>query len=80
VACVTEIYGAREEPVDGVSGKLLVDHLAEIRPGMPVGWAPGLNDAAALVAARARRGDLVLTVGAGDVDKAVPLLLEKLAA
>jgi UDP-N-acetylmuramate--alanine ligase len=80
VACVTEIYGAREEPVDGVSGKLLVDHLAEIRPGMPMGWAPGLDDAAALVAARARRGDLVLTVGAGDVDKAVPLLLEKLAA
>jgi UDP-N-acetylmuramate--alanine ligase len=80
VACVAEIYGAREEPVNGVSGKLLVDHLVEIRPGMPVGWAPQLDDAAALVAARARRGDLVLTVGAGDVDKAVPLLLEKLAA
>jgi UDP-N-acetylmuramate--alanine ligase len=80
LACVTEIYGAREEPLDGVSGKILVDHLAEVRPGMAVGWAPALPDAAALVAARARRGDLVLTVGAGDVDKAVPLLLEKLAA
>ena len=47
---------------------------------MPIGWAPTLEDAAAMVAARVRPGDLVLTVGAGDVDKTIPLLLEKLAA
>jgi UDP-N-acetylmuramate--alanine ligase len=80
LACVTDIYAAREEPVDGVSGKLVVDELAALRPGMPIGWGPRLADAAALVAARARPGDLVLTVGAGDVDKAIPLMLEKLAA
>jgi UDP-N-acetylmuramate--alanine ligase len=80
LACVTDIYAAREEPVDGVSGKLVVDELAALRPGMPIGWGPTLADAATLVAARARRGDLVLTVGAGDVDKAIPLMLEKLAA
>ena len=79
VACVTEIYAAREDPVDGVTGKLVVERLAELRPGMPVGWAPGLEDAAALVAGHARAGDIVLTVGAGDVDRAVPLLLERLA-
>jgi UDP-N-acetylmuramate--alanine ligase len=78
VACVTEIYAAREEPVDGVSGKLVVERLVELRPGMPVGWAPALDDAAALVAERARPGDLVLTVGAGDVDRAVPLILDRL--
>jgi UDP-N-acetylmuramate--alanine ligase len=78
VACVTEIYAAREEPVDGVSGKLIVDRLVEIRPGMPVGWAPALDAAAALVAELARAGDLVLTVGAGDVDRAVPLILDRL--
>jgi UDP-N-acetylmuramate--alanine ligase len=78
VACVTEIYAAREEPVNGVSGKLIVDRLVEIRPGMLVGWAPALDAAAALVAERARPGDLVLTVGAGDVDRAVPLILDRL--
>jgi UDP-N-acetylmuramate--alanine ligase len=78
VACVTEIYAAREEPVDGISGKLVADRLVEIRPGMPVGWAPALDDAAALLAERARPGDLVLTVGAGDVDRAVPLILDRL--
>ena len=80
VACVTDVYAAREEPVEGVSGKLIVDALAAVRPGMPIGWGPALDDAAAILAARARPGDLVLTVGAGDVDKTIPLILEKLAA
>jgi UDP-N-acetylmuramate--alanine ligase len=78
-ACVTEIYPAREEPVAGVSGKLVVDALAEIRPGMPIGWAPTVEEGARFLARRARDGDVVLTVGAGDVDRAVPLLLEELA-
>jgi UDP-N-acetylmuramate--alanine ligase len=78
VACVTEIYAAREDPVDGVSGKVIVDSLVELRPGMRVGWAPALDDAAVLLAAQARPGDLVLTVGAGDVDRAVPLILDRL--
>jgi UDP-N-acetylmuramate--alanine ligase len=78
-ACVTEIYRAREEPLPGVSGRLIVDELATVRPGMRIGWAPSLEDAAALVAAWARPGDTVLTLGAGDVDRAAPLILEALA-
>jgi UDP-N-acetylmuramate--alanine ligase len=78
-ACVTEIYPAREEPVLGVSGRLIVDELARLRPGMRVGWAPALEDAAALVAGWARPGDTILTLGAGDVDRAAPLILEALA-
>jgi UDP-N-acetylmuramate--alanine ligase len=80
VAAVTEIYPAREEPVAGVSGKLVVDRLAELRPGMPVGWTPRVEDGARLLAERARSGDVALTVGAGDVNRAVPLILEGLAA
>ena len=78
-ACVTEIYPAREEPLPGVSGRLIVDELALLRPGMSIGWAPGLEDAARLVAAWARPGDTVITLGAGDVDRAAPLILEALA-
>jgi UDP-N-acetylmuramate--alanine ligase len=78
IACVTEIYPAREEPIPEVSGKLVVDRLAEVRPGMRVGWAPALPDAASLVASLARPGDLVLTVGAGDVDSALALIEERL--
>jgi UDP-N-acetylmuramate--alanine ligase len=78
IACVTEIYPAREEPISGVTGKLVVDRLSEVRPGMRVGWAPELRDAAAFIASFARAGDLVLTVGAGDVDSALPLIEERL--
>jgi UDP-N-acetylmuramate-alanine ligase len=45
---------------------------------MRVGWAPELRDAAAFIASFARPGDLVLTVGAGDVDSALPLIEERL--
>lgn len=78
LAAVTDVYPAREEPLEGVSGKLVVDSLCELRPGMPVGWTPRVEDGAWLVAERARPGDVLLTVGAGDVDSAVPLILERL--
>jgi UDP-N-acetylmuramate--alanine ligase len=75
---VTEIYRAREEPIEGVSGKLVVDAVAEARPGIALGWTPTIEEGARFIARRARPGDVVLTVGAGDVDRAVPLLLEEL--
>jgi UDP-N-acetylmuramate--alanine ligase len=77
--CVTEIYRAREEPLPGVSGRLIVEELASLRPGMRIGWVPALEAAAHLVADWARAGDTVLTLGAGDVDRAAPLILEALA-
>jgi UDP-N-acetylmuramate--alanine ligase len=77
--CVTEIYAAREEPLAGVTGRLIVDELAQVRPGMRIGWAPALEAAAQMVASWAHAGDTVITLGAGDVDRAAPLLLELLA-
>jgi UDP-N-acetylmuramate--alanine ligase len=77
--CVTEIYPARETPLPGVSGRLIVDELSQVRPGMRVGWTPSLDDGARLVASWARTGDTVLLLGAGDVDSVAPLLLEELS-
>jgi UDP-N-acetylmuramate--alanine ligase len=78
VVAVADVYPAREQPVDGVSGKLVVDALSEARPGFAPGWTPLLEDGASFVARRARPGDLVLTVGAGDVDRAARLILDEL--
>jgi UDP-N-acetylmuramate--alanine ligase len=77
--CVTEIYAAREEPLPGVTGRLIVEELASVRPGMLIAWMPVLEEGARLVAAWARAGDTVLTLGAGDVDRMAARLLELLA-
>jgi UDP-N-acetylmuramate--alanine ligase len=78
VAAVTEVYEAREQPLPGVTGKLVVDALCDARPGLAPGWMPRLEDAARFLSRRARAGDVVLTVGAGDVDRAAKTILEDL--
>ena len=73
--CVTAVYPAREEPLPGISGR---EVLASVPQGIRAGWAPTVDGAVAVVASWARPGDVVLTVGAGDVDGAGPALLEAL--
>jgi UDP-N-acetylmuramate--alanine ligase len=79
LVAVTEIYAAREDPVEGISGKLVLDALAELRPGMPLAWTPRVEDGVNFVARRAKPGDVVVTIGAGDVDRAAPLVIGALS-
>ncbi|HRW36609.1 MAG TPA: UDP-N-acetylmuramate--L-alanine ligase [Aquihabitans sp.] len=67
VVAITDVYGAGEEPIDGVSGRLLVDAVLEHRPWAEVAWVPTLADAEAWARHALRADDLLLTVGAGDV-------------
>jgi UDP-N-acetylmuramate--alanine ligase len=69
---VTDIYPAREAPVPGVTGKLVVDALSD--RGVLAGWTPSVEAGAERLRRRAQPGDLLLIVGAGDVDRAVGLL------
>ena len=78
VVAVTDVYPAREQPREGVTGKLVIDALCDARPGFAPGWAPMLDDGVRFLARRARPGDLVLTAGAGDVDRAARAILEQL--
>ena len=75
---VTDVYAAREQPLEGVSGKLVVDALCELRSWVDVGWTPTVEEGARFLAERACAGDVVLTIGAGDVERAGPLILEAL--
>jgi UDP-N-acetylmuramate--alanine ligase len=74
---VSDVYAAREAPIDGVTGKLVVDALAD-RGRVPA-WTPTIEQGVAYLAGRATPGDVVLTIGAGDVDRAPALLRERLA-
>ncbi len=75
---VADVYPAREDPLPGVTGKLIVDAAAEARPGFPLAWTPDPADGARWLARRARSGDTILTVGAGDVDRAADVVLDAL--
>jgi UDP-N-acetylmuramate--alanine ligase len=69
---VTDIYPARERPIPGVTGKLVVDALSD--RGVLAGWTPTVEAAVERVWRRSRPGDVLLVVGAGDIDRAVGML------
>jgi UDP-N-acetylmuramate--alanine ligase len=64
---ITDVYPAGEQPIPGVSGKLLVDALTQAAPGKRVVYLPRRSDVAEVLAAQVRPGDLVITLGAGDI-------------
>ncbi|HEY1512481.1 MAG TPA: cyanophycin synthetase [Gaiellaceae bacterium] len=69
---VTDVYPAREAPVPGVTGKLIVDALSDA--GVLAGWTPTVEEAVARLDRRGRDDDVLLVLGAGDVDRAVGML------
>jgi UDP-N-acetylmuramate--alanine ligase len=77
VVVVTDVYAAREDPDPTVTGALLVENVPT--PGR-ASFVPDRLDAARAIASAARPGDLLLTVGAGDVTALAPVVLETLGA
>lgn len=73
---ILPIYPAREDPLPGVTSDLITDaarsHGADVTP------APGAADVPGIIAGMAKPGDLVVTMGAGDVTELGPRILEKL--
>jgi UDP-N-acetylmuramate--alanine ligase len=75
---VLDVYAAREDPVPGVTGALVASQVP--LPADRVVFAPDRGTVAAELAARARPGDLVITMGAGDVTALAPDILTALTA
>ncbi len=71
-----DVYGAGEEAIPGVSGKLLVDAVCRASPGRRVAFFPHRADMLRFTRSVTRPGDLVLTMGAGDVTGVGEELLE----
>jgi UDP-N-acetylmuramate--alanine ligase len=75
-AVVLDVYAAREDPEPGVTGKIVAD---AVPPGTAdVRYVPEFADAPSTVASIAKPGDVVLTMGAGDVTRLGPRILEEL--
>jgi UDP-N-acetylmuramate--alanine ligase len=64
---ITDIYPAGEDPVPGVSGKLIVDSILRKNPRKQVVYLPRKNLIKNLLSDILKKGDLVLTMGAGDI-------------
>jgi UDP-N-acetylmuramate--alanine ligase len=75
-AIVLDVYGAREDPEPGVSGALVARKVP--LPPERVAYVPDRTRVPALVAERARPGDIVLTMGAGDVTELGPRIVAEL--
>ena len=77
VVVVTDVYAARESPIEGVTGAMVAD--AARLAGAQVHWVADRKALVAEVASLVRTGDVVLTLGAGDVTAAGRELLARLA-
>ena len=67
VIVVTDVYGANQPPIPGVTGQLVVDGVRLADPGRDVVYAPHADDAVAYLDEEVAAGDLVVTLGCGDI-------------
>ncbi|MFM9033956.1 MAG: UDP-N-acetylmuramate--L-alanine ligase [Mycobacterium sp.] len=72
---VLDVYAAREQPLTGISGATIAEHVS-----VPVRYLPDFSAVAGQVAAVARPGDVVVTMGAGDVTMLAPEIVGALSA
>jgi len=64
---VTDVYGASQTPIPGVTGALVVDGVRRAAPDAWVEYTPHGDDAVSFLTGEVREGDLVITLGCGDV-------------
>ena len=74
-----DVYSAGETPVPGVSGKTIVDAVLVHDPHATLAYFPHRTDISAYLATRLRAGDLIMTMGAGDVTAMGPEIVRALA-
>jgi UDP-N-acetylmuramate--alanine ligase len=64
---LTDVYPAGETPIPGVSGRVILRAVLDHHPALPVAYLPRNADLTTVPQRYARAGDLVLTLGAGDL-------------
>jgi UDP-N-acetylmuramate--alanine ligase len=79
VLVLTDVYPAREEPIQGVSGELIANAAREFGHKQ-VHYVPAKADVPEYLSSIVKPGDMVITMGAGDIWKFGEAYLKKLAA
>lgn len=73
---VTGLFAAGEDPIPGVSGRMVADAVSASHPGTPVEYAETRSEVVAVLRRVLKRGDLCLTMGAGDLTTLPAEMLE----
>jgi UDP-N-acetylmuramate--alanine ligase len=77
---LTDVCGFHEQPIPGVTGHLVLNAVLDAHPELPVAYFPHRAELVALVPGYVRPGDLVLTLGGGDITTLADDLLADAAA
>ena len=75
---VTDVYGAAQEPIPGVTGRLVADGVELASPATPVVYLPHRTEVIDYLEREVRPGDLIVTMGCGDVWMLGDAALERL--
>ncbi len=76
VLIITDVYGAGEQPLPGVNGKMLIDSILENGYSNRVIYIPKLVDIPGYLEQELRPGDILLLLGAGDITRVTDEILK----
>jgi len=75
IIAIAQTYAAREQPREDVSGQQLCERIRRRHPDRQVAYLPALDDVVEFLRQQATSGDLVITIGAGDIHRAAERLV-----
>ena len=73
-----DVYSAGEDPIEGVSGQTIVDRINALSDAGKATYLPSKDETVEVVLDAVRPGDLLITMGAGDVTSFGPLVVRAL--
>ncbi len=76
ILVITDVYGAGEQPVPGINGKMLIDSIIENNYKNKIAYIPKLADIPEYLERELRAGDILLLMGAGDITRVTDELLK----
>lgn len=75
---VMDVFSAGEVPIPGISGKTIASSIERANPGKPVYYVPNRHDLVKHLLGLVKPGDMLITMGAGDVTMVGPSYLDAL--
>ncbi|GAI56635.1 unnamed protein product, partial [marine sediment metagenome] len=73
---ITDVYGSGEQPIPGITGKILIDNLIDSGFKNKIIYIPNLRDVTKYLELNMRNNDMILLMGAGDITRVTDEILK----